>query len=154
MVCVIIFAKSPFKPLGKSKLVCAIFFRICFTKPCWWARNLSIHKKWGLRSPFFIPYLYSLLLNFNFIPKFIQKGTQCVPFCIPTLRFLLCSLCFDIKRPRPFYNAFSSLKLKLVPLSPFDSTWILLPWAWTMCFTMERPSPVPPLSLVRLLSIR
>ncbi len=28
-----------------------------------------------------------------------------------------------------FYNARSSLKLKLVPLSTFDSTWILLPWA-------------------------
>ncbi len=141
--------KGRFSKTNSKKLGCALFFRICFTKPCWWARNLSIHKKWGPKSPFFIPYLYSLLLNFNFTPKFIQKGTHCVPFCIPTLYFILCALISNLN-----YIAFSSLNEKLVPLSTFDSTWILLPCAWTMCFTMESPRPVPPLSLVRLLSIR
>jgi hypothetical protein len=57
---------------------------------------------------------------FNFIPEFIQKGTPCVPFCIPPLYFLLCSLCFDKNGHGHFYIARSNLKLKLVPLSTLD----------------------------------
>ena len=40
---------------------------------------------------------------FNLIPEFIQKGTRSVPFCIPTLYFLLCSLCFNVKKGRGLF---------------------------------------------------
>ena len=100
------------------------------------------HKKWGNLFPFFIPplcfilcalcsYLYSILsylYSFSFFLNSYKKGRNASLFV-----FHLCSFCFVLfalikKRPRPFfYIARSNLKLKLVPLSNFDSTWILLP---------------------------
>lgn len=44
--------------------------------------------------------------------------------------------------------------MNLLPLGLLPSTQTCPPWASTMCFTMARPSPVPPSSRERALSTR
>jgi hypothetical protein len=110
------------------------------------------HKKWGHLSPFFIPPLCSMLYalcSMLYALCSMLYALCSMLYALCSMLYALCSMLYALN-----YIAFSSLKLKLVPLSTFESTVILLPCAWTMCFTMDRPRPVPPLSLVRLLSIR
>ena len=46
------------------------------------------------------------------------------------------------------------VKLKIDPLPGALSTWTVPPCDCTICFTMESPSPVPPLSRLRPSSTR
>ena len=145
---------------------CAIFFWICFIKPLKRITKIPFKplknngKRWVVNVEWKLIYhlpfiIYHSNSPFKFHFHIHTKWDAPRPFLYSnSVLFALFFVLWDIKRLMPFYIAFSSLKLKLVPLSNFDSTWILLPWAWTMCFTMESPRPVPPLSLVRLLSTR
>ncbi len=65
--------------------------------------------------------LLSLLLNFNFIPEFMQKGTHCVPFCIPPLCFMLYSLIFTLFSL--LYHLYSKTFTKFIPAG--DSSFLL-----------------------------
>ena len=51
-------------------------------------------------------------------------------------------------------SAPGSVKLTVVPWPSALSTWSSPPWAWTRCFTIASPSPVPPTSRDRVLSTR
>lgn len=55
-------------------------------------------------------------------------------------------------RGRP--HAFGNVKKNVEPCPTLLSTRTVPPWLSTMCFTIARPSPVPPLSRERALSTR
>ena len=55
---------------------------------------------------------------------------------------------------RLYSLSFGSVTVMVVPLPRVESTWMVPRWIITACLTMDKPRPVPPTSLDRLLSTR
>ena len=112
------------------------------------------------REPIFFMFICKLLgssLDFENIMKIACVHDDCAK---KTLRFR-----YNCKPPPPRVSAPGEdglkvqerqgrLKAKVVPFSSSLLTATLPPCSSTMCFTMLRPSPVPPLSRERPLSTR
>ena len=66
-------------------------------------------------------------------------------FPLPVVFYLLSRL---------YSLSFGSVTVMVVPLPKAESTWMVPRWIITACLTMDKPRPVPPTSLDRLLSTR
>ena len=55
---------------------------------------------------------------------------------------------------RLYSLSFGKVTVMVVPLPRVESTWMVPRWIITACLTMDKPRPVPPTSLDRLLSTR
>ncbi len=66
-------------------------------------------------------------------------------FPLPVVFYLLSRL---------YSLSFGKVTVMVVPLPRVESTWMVPRWIITACLTMDKPRPVPPTSLDRLLSTR